>query len=237
MVTRQQLYINGRGYLLLIFICISLLSCEDRSLQSSALKAASLVGSADASAELLEESTGNVFSLSIEKAKISADFTAEQITSVCALAFFNELNENQRSGNCFVRVNITPEKGESVKATYTCEELTIADRCIDQAATFFRWHPSMGLDSIRPAVDPLFFPDTLIEKIGQSILVQDSADNAWMRTEIMGFRQDTVANIHVLVLNAKTVRKQKAQWYDAYARYSSQQLLFVAAKLEENQTN
>jgi hypothetical protein len=230
----MQYYSNAIGYLLFVLVSVSLISCEDQKLQASAMKAASLVGSSDAAAELLEESTGNVFSLSIEEAKISADFTPEQITSVCALAFYNELNEKQRSGNCFVRVSITQEKGKPLNATYTCEELTIADRCIDQAATFFRWHPSMGLDSLRPAVDPLFFPDSLIEKIGWSILAQDSADNAWIRTEIMGFHQDTVANIPVMVLNAKAVRKQKAQWYEAYARYSNQQLIFVAAKLKKD---
>jgi hypothetical protein len=63
-------------------------------------------------------------------------------------------------------------------------------------------------------------------------LAQDSADNAWIRTEIMGFHQDTVANIPVMVLNAKAVRKQKATWYEAFARYSNQQLIFVAAKLD-----
>jgi hypothetical protein len=228
----QQFYSKGSGYLMVALLSLLLMGCGDQSLQAPAMKAAALVGTASAKAELLEKSTGNVFSLSIAGAKIAADFTPDQITSVCALAFYNELNEHQRSGNCFVQVNITPEKGKPLQATYTCEELTTADRCIDQAATFFRWHPSMGLDSIRPVVDPLFFPDSLIEKIGQSILAQDSADNGWIRTEIMGFRQDTVANIPVLVLNAKAVRKQKAQWYEAYARYSNQQLLFVAAKLD-----
>jgi len=234
MVTMKQFYSKGRGYLMVILLSALLTSCGDRALQAPAMKAAALVGSVNATAELLEESTGNVFSLSIESANISADYTPEQITSVCALAFYNELNEKQRSGNCFVRLNIAPEKGKPLQATYTCEELTTADRCIDQAATFFRWHPSMGIDSIRPAVDPLFFPDSLIGYIGQSILAQDSADNGWIRTEIMGFRQDTLDNIHVLVLNAKSVRKQKSQWYDAYVRYSSQQLLFVAAKLNKN---
>jgi hypothetical protein len=210
-----------------------LMGCSQDALHEPAMKTAALVGATDASAELLEESTGNVFSLEIGGAKISSVFTPEQITSVCALAFFNELGQKEHAENCFVRVNITPQNGKPLIATYSCKELTIADRCIDHASEFFRWHPAMGLDSIRPAVDPLFFPDSLLEQIGQSILVQDSADNAWIRTEIMGFRQDTVANIPVLVLNAKSVRKQKAQWYDAYARYSNQQLLFVAARLEE----
>ncbi|MFN5621942.1 MAG: hypothetical protein ACK478_11620 [Flavobacteriales bacterium] len=227
-------FFNRINLAIALIPCCLLIGCKDNSLSAPALKTAALVGSADASAELLEESTGNVFALTINGAKISTDFTPEQITSVCALAFYNELTDNQRSENCFVRVSISPEKGKPVQATYTCEELTIADRCIDHASEFFRWHPAMGLDSIRPAVDPLFFPDSLLEQIGQSILTQDSADNAWLRTEIMGFRQDTVANIPVLVLNAKAVRKQKAQWYDAYARYSNQQLLFVAARMEQD---
>ena len=64
-----------------------LIGCNDNSLREPALKTAALVGSADASAELLEEATGNVFALTINGAKISSDFTSEQITSVCALAF------------------------------------------------------------------------------------------------------------------------------------------------------
>jgi hypothetical protein len=234
MVKERGPFCRTIGWLPISILCVMLAGCGDNALHESALKSASLVGSADASAELLEESTGNVFSLSIEEAKISSDFTPEQITSVCALAFYNELQENQRSGTCFVRVNIAPAKGEQLRATYTCEELAAADRCIEQASTFFRWHPAMGLDSIRQAVDPVFFPDSLLDKIGQSILAQDSADNAWIRTEILGFRRDTVANIPVLVLNAKAVRKQKSQWYDAYARYANQQILFVAAKQEED---
>ena len=118
-----------------------------------------------------------------------------------------------------------------MQATYTCEELTIADRCIENAATFLSWHPSKGIDSIRPAIDASFFPDSSLEFIGQSILAQDTADNRWMRTEIMGFRQDTIAKIPVLVLNAKSIRKQQTQWYDVYARYATQQLIFVSAKL------
>lgn len=231
--------VNQTAYfskLILLFqittLCGILSGCTSDSLTEPALKSALLVGSAEAKAELLKEATGNVFSLSIEAAKISPDYTPEQITSVCALAFYNELQEKQRSGTCFVRVQISPAVGKPLQATYTCEELAAADLCIEQVSTFFRWHPSMGLDSIRPAIDPIFFPDSLIEKIGQSILAQDSADNAWIRTEISGFRQDTVADIPVMVLNAKVVRKQQAQWYEAYARYSSQQLIFVAAKLE-----
>lgn len=230
---RASLWKTGR-LLQVSLLCMMMAGCADDALREPALKTASLVGSADATAELLEESTGNVFSLQINGAKISSDFTAEQITSVCALAFYNELAENQRGGTCFVRVNVVPAVGKPMQATYTCEELVAADRCIDQASTFFRWHPSMGLDSIRSAVDPVFFPDSLLEKIGQSILAQDTADNAWIRTEIMGFRRDTVANIPVLVLNAKSVRKQNAQWYDAYARYANRKILFVAAKQEED---
>ena len=214
-----------------LILCLVFIGCNGDSLREPAMKSAALVGSVKAKAELLEQPTGNVFSLSIEDASIMPDFTPEQITSVCALAFFNELNEGQRSGNCFVRVNISQEKEAPLQATYTCEELTIADRCIENAATFLSWHPSMGLDSIRPAIDASFFPDSSLEYIGQSILAQDTADNAWIRTEIMGFRQDTVAKIPVLVLNAKSIRKQQTQWYDVFARYSKQQLIFVSAKL------
>ena len=78
---------------MVILLSALLTSCGDRALQAPAMKAAALVGSVNATAELLEESTGNVFSLTIESANISADYTPEQITSVCALAFYNELNE------------------------------------------------------------------------------------------------------------------------------------------------
>jgi hypothetical protein len=207
------------------------IGCSGESLREPALKSAALVGSAKAKAELLKQPTGNVFSLTIEGASIMPEFTQEQITSVCALSFFNELSESQRSGNCFVRVSISQEKEAPMQATFTCEELTIADRCIENAATFLSWHPSRGLDSIRPAIDASFFPDSSLVYIGQSILAQDTADNRWMRTEIMGFRQDTIANIPVLVLNAKSIRKQQTQWYDVFARYSNQKLIFVSAKL------
>jgi len=215
-----------------LILCLVFIGCSGDNLREPAMKSAALVGSVKAKAELLEQPTGNVFSLSIEEARIMPDFTSEQITSVCALAFFNELSEDQRSG-CFVRVSISQNKEAPVQATYTCEELTIADRCIENASTFLSWHPSMGLDSIRPAIDASFFPDSTLEYIGQSILSQDTADNAWIRTEIMGFRQDTVAKIPVLVLNAKSIRKQQTQWYDVFARYSNQQLIFVSAKLDK----
>jgi len=214
-----------------LILCLVFIGCSGDSLREPAMKSAALVGATKAKAELLEQSTGNVYSLSIEGANIMPDFTPEQITSVCALAFFNELSEQQRSSNCFVRVNISPDKFAPMQATFTSEELTIADRCIENAATFLSWHPSMGLDSIRPAIDASFFPDSSLAFIGQSILAQDSADNAWIRTEIMGFRQDTLAKIPVLVLNAKSIRKQQTQWYDVFARYSNQQLIFVSAKL------
>jgi hypothetical protein len=34
-------------------------------------------------------------------------------------------------------------------------------------------------------------------------------------------------------MNAKVVRNEKTQFYDVYSRYSSQQLLFVAAQLNK----
>jgi hypothetical protein len=214
-----------------VILCLTFAGCTGDSLREPAMKAASLVGSAKVKAELLDQPTGPVYSLSIEEAMIMPDFTNEQITSVCALAFFNELSEQQRNANCFVRVNISQDGEAPLQATYTSEELTTADRCIENAATFLSWHPSKGIDSIRPAIDASFFPDSSLEFIGQSILAQDTADNRWMRTEIMGFRQDTIAKIPVLVLNAKSIRKQQTQWYDVYARYATQQLIFVSAKL------
>lgn len=227
MVTNSKL----KSLLRALILCLAITGCAGDSLREPAMKAAALVGSAKAKAELLDQPTGPVYSLMIEEAMIMPDFTNEQITSVCALAFFNELGEQQRNSNCFVRVNISQDGEAPLQATYTSEELTTADRCIENAATFLSWHPSMGIDSIRPAIDASFFPDSSLEFIGQSILAQDTADNRWMRTEIMGFRHDTIAKIPVLVLNAKSIRKQQTQWYDVYARYSTQQLIFVSAKL------
>jgi hypothetical protein len=231
MVKQHSAIYHLRNLTTLVALSLIFIGCSDSSLQEAALKSASLVGSVSGNAELLQQSTGNVFALNIEGAKIKPDFKPEQITSVCALAFYNELREDQRNGNCFVKVNIAQMEGEPLQATYTCEELTIADRCIDNLSTYFRWHPSKGLDSIRPAVDPTFFPDSILEFMGQRIPAQDSADYDGIRTEIVGFRPDSVADIPVLVLNTKVVKKEQTQLYDVYARYSSQQLLFVAAKL------
>jgi hypothetical protein len=207
------------------------MGCAGDALREPALKSAALVGSANAEAELLKQSTGNVFSLKIEGAKILPEFTQEQITSVCALVFYNELREDQRNDNCFVKVDVVQEHGTPFQGTYTGEELTIADRCIDNASSYFRWHPSKGLDSIRMVVDPTFFPDSILEFMSQRIPSQDSADYQGIRTELVGFRSDSIADIPVIVLNTKVVKKEQTQLYDVYARYSSQQLLFVAAKL------
>jgi hypothetical protein len=231
MVKEQSLFSNLSSYAQAFLICILFMSCSGDSFREPALKSAALVGSSNAQAELLKQATGNVFSLKIEGAKILPEFTHEQITSVCALAFYNELHQDQREGNCYVQVEIAQEHGTPLKATYTCEELTIADRCIDNASSYFKWHPSNGLDSIRMVVDPTFFPDSILEFMGQRIPSQDSADYQGIRTELVGFRADSVANIPVLVLNTKVVKKEQTQLYDVYARYSSQQLLFVAAKL------
>jgi hypothetical protein len=214
-----------------LLLCMIFIGCDGNSLREPALRSAALVGSSHAEAELLKQSTGNVFLLKIDGAKILPEFTHEQITSVCALAFYNELREDQRNGNCFVKVDIAQQQGAALQATYTCEELTIADRCIDNASSYFRWHPSKGLDSIRMVVDPTFFPDSILEFMGRRIPTQDSVDYDGIRTELVGFRSDSIADIPVLVLSTKVVKKEQTQLYDVYARYSSQQLLFVAAKL------
>jgi hypothetical protein len=231
MVKQQRFFSGWKSLVKAILVCLTLASCAGESLHEPALKTAALVGSTEADAELIEQSTGNVFELTIEGAKILPEFTAEQITSVCALAFYNELSEEQRRGNCFVKVNISEDKEKPIRATYSCDELIIADRCIDNVSTYFRWHPSLGLDSIRHAVDPTFFPDSILVFMGQRIPLQDSADYTKVRTEILGFSRDTTANIPVLVLKSKVIQQGQTKLYDVYARYSSQQILFVAAKL------
>jgi hypothetical protein len=84
------------------------------------------------------------------------------------------------------------------------------------------------MDSLRPMIDPLFFPDSLIEKIGQSVLQQDTIDNALKHTEVVGFESDTVGGIPVINVKVNAVRKQTRMRYDAFVRVPQLLVLLVA---------
>lgn len=207
-------------------------SCANPELQHAADTAAALLGANAADVSVLDESTGRVYELHVGDANVSREFSESDITSVSALAFYNALPQQERIESSFIRVMMNV-RGKMVSATYSDQELQIADKCIDNTSAFFKWNPAQGLDSIRMVVDEVFFPDSLLLKIGESITQQEASDNGWMRTEILGFKQDTVASIPVMVINANAVRKQSQQRYDVYARNSDQRLLFVAQQVSD----
>jgi hypothetical protein len=117
---------------------------------------------------------------------------------------------------------------KTIQRTFSSSELMLADQAIDRVIDFFEWHPRMGMDSLRPMIDPLFFPDSLIEKIGQSVLQQDTIDNALKHTEVVGFESDTVGGIPVVNVKVNAVRKQTRMRYDAFVRVPQLLVLLVA---------
>jgi hypothetical protein len=218
-----------RQFVLIVWLPLLLLlqSCASTELQQAADTAATLLGAKDADVAVLDESTGRVYEVQFGDVNISREFSESDITSVSALAFYNALPAKERETKCYIRMQVNV-RGKLIMATYADAELQVADKCIDNASAFFKWNPNQGLDSIRVVVDELFFPDSLLMKIGESVLEQEAVDNAWQRTEILGFKLDTVASIPVMVINANAVRKQSGQRYDVYARNTDQRILFVA---------
>jgi len=210
-----------------VLVVLLIQSCANPELQQAATNAAMLVGAGGVHVDVLDEGTGRVYVVQFGDANVSREFSESDITSVSALAFFNALPVKDREEHCFIRVQMNV-RGKLISATYADEELQAADKCIDNASAFFKWNPAQGLDSIRIVIDEVFFPDSLINKIGESIIQQEAADNGWQRTEILGFKMDTVASIPVLVINANTVRKHSAQRYEVYIRQTNQRILFVA---------
>jgi len=211
---------------------VILQSCTNPELQHAADTASALLGASAADVSVIDESTGRVYELHVGDANVSREFAESDITSVSALAFYNALPQQERVESSFIRVKMNV-RGKFVSATYSDQELQLADKCIDNTSAFFKWNPAQGLDYIRMVVDEVFFPDSLLLKIGESITQQEASDNAWLRTEILGFRQDTVSKMPVIVINANVVRKQSQQRYDVYARNMDQRILFVAQQLKE----
>jgi hypothetical protein len=128
--------------------------------------------------------------------------------------------------NAYVRLVLHTDK-DVFQQTYTADELQRADRCIDRVSSFFKWEPALGIDSLKPFVDPLFFPDSLIQKIGESVHLQDSVGNGFVRAEVIGFESDTVAGMSVLTVKVNAVRKQSRQRYDAVMGLKKEQILLV----------
>lgn len=213
-----------------MLICLMFtLGCTNSELKHAGTFAARLVQSEDVEVDVREESAGRIYSLYVKNARRATAFTNEDILSTCALAFFNQLPEPDKAA--FVQVAIEVDSGV-VRNTFTSAELRLADRCIDRVTDFFKWHPRMGIDSLRPIVDSQFFPDSLIEKMGASILLQDSLDNAFVRSEFFGFEADTVANVAVLTLKVAATRKKTSQRYDAFVGMKSERLLLVVPSRE-----
>ena len=64
-------------------------------------------------------------------------------------------------------------------------------------------------------------------KIGESVRQQDSLDNQFVRAELIGFESDTVANLPVLTVKVKAIRKQSKQRYDAFVGMNTEKVLLV----------
>jgi hypothetical protein len=144
--------------------------------------------------------------------------------STCALAFFNQLPNHDEAA--YVRLTIENE-ANSYQQTYSANELRSIDRCIENVSTFFRWHPSMGVDSIRPILEERFFPDIALEQMGAVVLYQDSLDNSFQRCEFHGFEMDTVAEIPVIILKVDALRKQSKNSYNAFLSIQSEKILWL----------
>ena len=199
-------------------------SCIDPRLNEAGARVAGMVGSTEFDARHKSESTGSVYELSVSDASWNGRFSNEDVLSTCALAFFNQIAGSESTG--FIRI-ILEGKSKSVQQTFTFAELQQADRCIDRVNSFFNWKPELGMDSIRLHVDPIFFPDSLLHKIGGSVREQDSLDNQFVRAELIGFETDTVANLPVLTIKVKAIRKQSQQRYDAFIGAKSEKVLLV----------
>ena len=205
-------------------LCISV-GCGNRQGYEAATTAAQLVSAGDVEVDRLDEATGVVYDVQLLEARWNNSFSDDDVLSTCALAFFNNLSTQESPD--YVRMQIRRGK-KTIQRTFSSSELMLADQAIDRVIDFFEWHPRMGMDSLRPMIDPLFFPDSLIEKIGQSVLQQDTIDNALKHTEVVGFESDTVGGIPVVNVKVNAVRKQTRMRYDAFVRVPQLLVLLVA---------
>jgi len=213
-----------RVYFLLVVISFFFHACVDPKLKEAGAFAAGIAGGSEFEVKRRSESTGNVYELTVEDAAWNKNFDNDDVLSVCALAFYNRLDKPET--NSYVRLILHAERGV-VQETYTAAELQRADRCIDRVSSFFKWKPALGIDSLKPFIDPLFFPDSLIQKIGESVHLQDSVGNNFVRAEVIGFESDTVAGLSVLTVKVNAIRKQSRQRYDAFVGLKSEQILLV----------
>jgi hypothetical protein len=201
-----------------------LVACYDSSLNEAGAFASKIMGASDFDVKKINSGSGTIYELTALEASWNASYANADVMSVGALAFFNQINDN--SEKSYVRLIVKTE-GDVYRQTYTSEELRRADRCIDRVGSFFNWNPVQGVDSLRPLIDPAFFPDSLIMKIGASIQQQDSLDNGFVRAELVGFEADTLAGISVLTVKVNCLRKQNRQRYDAFVGLSDERLLLV----------
>ncbi|MFM7725412.1 MAG: hypothetical protein ACKO7B_01820 [Flavobacteriales bacterium] len=203
---------------------VALTGCGDPKLNYAGEFAAGLIQSQEFNVDVSQESGAKVYELKVKNAQWDTHFSNDDILSTCALAFYNQLPKTEQPE--YVRL-VVEKDANMLRRTFSNEELQLADRCIDKVTDFFEWHPRMGIDSLRPLVDPQFFPDSLIVKMSESILTQDSLDNSFTRADFIGFDSDTLANIPVLTIKMMALRNQSRQRYDAFVGMKSERVLLV----------
>lgn len=215
--------VNYRTYTS-FFVTLLMVGCTDPDVKEAGAFAAQLIQGTDYDIDVRKASTGNVYALSIENAQWSNAYSDDDVLSVAGLAFYNNLPNPQDAQ--YIKMAVGKDS-RIVSRTFTDAELKVADACIDRVSSFFKWHPKDGVETLRPIVDPLFFPDSLIAKIGQSVISQDSLDNVFVRSEVIGFMADTVVGIPVLTIKVNAVRKQNRRRYDAFVNQKDQRILLV----------
>lgn len=206
------------------FVALMLVGCADPQVKEAGAFAAQLIQGTDIDIDVRKAATGNVYALSIENAQWSSAFSDDDVLSVAALAFYNNLPNPEDAQ--YIKMSVGKDI-RTISRTFTDAELKLADACIDRVSSFFIWHPKEGIEKLQPMVDPLFFPDSLIVKIGQSVVSQDSLDNGFVRSEVIGFKADTVVGIPVLTIKVNAVRKQNRRRYDAFVNQKDQRILLV----------
>jgi hypothetical protein len=210
--------------LFVITFTVLLASCKDPMLQEAGDFSTRIMGGTDFDVDKTSSASGPIYLLTVEGASWNAKFTDEDVLSAGALAFFNRIQES--SDKWYVRLMVNTQT-DVFRRTYANDELRLADSCVDKVSSFFNWKPSMGIDSLRPLIDPLFFPDSLISKIGASVQEQDARDNSFVRSDLVGFDADTIAGIPVIMVKVDAIRKNSRQRYDAFVGAKTQRVLLV----------
>lgn len=223
MVMIQALHITRRLFSVMV-ISFLLMACNDPMLEDAGAFSSRIMGGTDFDVEKTTSADAPIYLLTVKGAAWKSNYSDSDVLSVGALAFFNRIEEN--SDKFYVRLIVNTQK-DVLRQTYASDELQLADRCVDKVTSFFKWKPSMGIDSLRPLVDPLFFPDSLIDKIGASVKQQDALDNGFLRAELIGFETDTVADIPVITIKVDAIRKNSRQRYDAFVGSRSERVLLV----------